>query len=274
MLSPVYLENLRKLRQHSGLSPLTISRIADIARDRYNILEARSRVRAEPWFDEALTLSRILNLPGIIPLLSDDLTPPAPDADLTYDLTLWDTGARLPLSSAYRLAFRFGVPDPAALDVPPLMREIWSVVEQGERTGATGRCAWCGNVLSRRASGVSVGHDRACMAHNLLGDRRTPAGKPVTIAARPSEPGRGNLGRMAPGLRRFRVKRRFTQETAARRMGLTPNYYARIERCEVPLRVVLAEQLAILFDTSVGEIYAPDPDTPPMARVAQALAQA
>ena len=66
---PTYLNNLKALRIKHGILPKHLASLANIGEARFRTLENLSDT-CEPWLDEALTLARVLNTSGVIPLIS------------------------------------------------------------------------------------------------------------------------------------------------------------------------------------------------------------
>lgn len=239
------LSNLKAIRVSAGIGRALLARIAALHIDRVRDIELR---KTEPWFDEALALSRILNTKGILPLISsDDLTtlvdrdPPIPS-----DEQSWREGMRAPLSLAVRVAARYGLTDPADLVVSPIMLQAWDVMQHNERVvEAGGQCPWCSECGS---------HAPTCLPNNLF----TPNSNGTTffeVSMRSKvPPGRKRAAR-AYGLKALRLASDFTQKQIAEAVGLSSNHYARTERGELTLSIENADKLAEFYGVSRALIF-------------------
>lgn len=248
------LNHLKSTRVAANLGRAQLAHITTINLDRLRDIELR---KSEPWFDETLALSRVLNTKGILPLISsDDLTTLAEaDPPIPSDLEAWYESYRAPLSLAVRVAARFGLSDPADLVVSPLMYQMWDVVRQNERIPeAGGRCPWCGAAaLSDSESGGSA-HLPTCLPNNLL----SPHSKgnihvEVSLNSKRS-PGRKKSAR-AYGLKELRVAGNFTQQQVADALGMSSNHYSRVERAELTLTIEKADKLAEFYGVSRAVVF-------------------
>jgi len=249
------MPGLSNIRVKSGLTRRNIESITTAAGrpitiDRQRELET-GPIRAEPWFDEAADLSRILLLPGILPLLDEqgsasgnltlyDLGTPFPD-----EVDLFKRGVRLPLSMACRLAVKFGLDDPIHLERHPLHVQIWSTLEQGERLGGPPICPWCLG---------EGGHLPTCLPDNLWSPLSTEPYATAT-APRPLRPGTKGTGRLAFGLKRHRKATGITQDKLAGDVGMHPNYLARIEQLRNNLTEAHAITIARILGCTVEDLF-------------------
>lgn len=249
-LTMLTLSALKSIRVAKGIARPLLADLAAMTRERLRELELRD---AEPWFDEAVSLHRVLNTAGVAALISScDMTVSALGPPLPNDLELWRGGGRASLSLALRVARALGLADAADLAVPPLMRQVWDVVQATERhPEAPGWCPWC-------AADVMGGdpHRATCLADNLL--RRAPDGPAATTVAglRPASRGEQQKGLPAPGLKAARIQRELIQRDVASFLGIHANHYARIERGEVPLARIHADRLAAAWGIDVAALYA------------------
>ena len=253
------LANLRRLRISRDVPRPVIAALTAINPERLRTIELRA---VEPWFDEALAISRVLGTDGIIPLIipghgdtgpitSGNLTTSGVDTGLAteHDIPIWRSGKRAPLSLAIRVAARLGLHDPADLAVTPLQRQIWDILQATERhPEAPGWCAWCGaDIVDSRP------HGEACLPHVLY----APHELPDTIRPlRPLHKGARELGIRAYGLRALRERHNMRQTDMAGQLQLNPNYYARLERADLPLTPKLARRISELFQVEMASIYA------------------
>ena len=239
------LSNLKAIRVGSGIGRALLSRITTIHIDRLRDIELRT---TEPWFDETLALSRVLNTNGILPLISsDDLTTLAErDPPIPSDEQSWREGRRAPLSLAVRIAARYGLTDPADLVVSPHLLQVWDVVEHSERVaGAGGQCPWCGEAGP---------HLPTCLPNNLLKPHSSGAIHVEVHMRSKAAPGR-RKGARAYGLKALRLASDFTQKQVAEAVGLSSNHYARTERGELSLSIENADKLAEFYGVSRALIF-------------------
>lgn len=247
-----YLHNLKTIRMARGLSPAQLADVTVIAPERIRELENRTML-VEPWLDEALMISRALCTKGIAPLIgSGNLTELDLGPDYPSDRDLWLSGTRLPLTDACRVARLFGLSDPADLDVSPLVRQLWAVIERNERGAAPGSCPVC--------LGVGGSHRDTCLGHNLLGHRNIDPAELGHIPRPRSKQGARTSSIKARGMKHLRTARLGkTQSQMAHIINVSPNYYSRIERCEIPFPLSRAEALARELRIDVNDIYAAPP---------------
>jgi DNA-binding XRE family transcriptional regulator len=245
------LDLLKPTRLSKDLRRSHLATLTSIDEGRIRSLELR---QSEPWFDEAVLLSRALCVDGILPLLSDSLTLSTLGSPLPTDLATWRSGVRPPLSLAVRIAIRFGLPDPCLLSVTPLQRQMWDVMQAGERhPEAPGWCVWC-------AADIIGGepHRDTCLPANLYTPPRTlrtEEGLPAAVP-RPRARVQRTKGIPAYGIKALREERELLQRDVAQMLGLHPNYYARIERSDVPLTVELADALSEAWGVDRAVLYA------------------
>lgn len=256
------LANLRKLRLASSTTRIEIARIMGFRRDRLRNLELGHK---EPWFDEAVRLARTFNLSGILPMIAVDreltsrsLLGTLVDDPLPHDLELWRSGRRAPLSLALRIAWAFGLDDPLELDVGPLERQIWDMLESGDRhVEAPGWCPWCGvDRFPDADTGERAPHLDTCLPNNLW----SPRDRVTEIAPlQPMVRRKRETGVIARGLKPPRRSARMTQVQVARALNLSPDYYAHIERGETPLTRDHAVRLAGMWGVTMESLYDGEP---------------
>lgn len=245
------LNLLRNTRTSRDLKRPHLEAITGIDASRLRTLELRL---AEPWFDEAVLLSYALGTHGIVPLLtSGSLT----DCDLgeptESDLPVWRSGARAPLSLACRMAVAFGLSDPRTLSVDPVARQVWEIVAANDRHPEhAGICPWC-------IADVAMGeeHLATCLPHNLYGPRDVAHEGAVLLPSRKHERTKGIPAR---GLKAQRLAHNMIQKEVAEVLDIHVNYYARLERADVPLTVEHADKLAAYYDVDRAVLYAPTED--------------
>lgn len=261
MRSGAYLHNLKRIRQSRELSPKQVCALTGIEPARYSILESIHKNRiAEPWFNEACAIARVLNVDGIAPLISDS---PLSDVDLGAkpydDLAVWRADVRLPLTVACRLAVRFHITDPLELDIAPTIpRQIWDILHTGERQETRG-CPWC-----LAASGQGEPHLDTCLPHFLWGSRGTLPASSLGFTIWPDTPGKRASGNgPGHGLRPLRDGLGLTQAKMAERAGVTPQYWAMLERLASPLTENMARRFALAFSVDWLSLYARGSDNPP-----------
>ena len=251
------LDMLDPQMKAKGLGKTALAHITGIS-DR--LLADYMKCRREPTLGDAIILSRVLNTAGVVPLMiaSERLS----DCDLGYSMpndheVVNVMGAAVPLATAARVSVAMGLSDPSYLIYPDraLLRQIWSIVEQGERVPGPGHCPWCAADIA----GDPAGHLSTCLPNNLWGVH--PTGK---IGVRPTPSARGRDGRggsfYAHGLKRLReafgarVGRPYTQsEMCGPVMGI--GHYSRVERCVVRLPYDKAMKLAQMHGVTVDDIY-------------------
>lgn len=255
----VYLNQINYFRRHRETSFRSLHISTGIPTPRLRAISSIDPVkRAEPWLDEAALLARVLNTDGILPLVTNGNVE---ELDLGWDprddFDVWKNGARLPLSTAFRLALRFGLADPAQLVVEPIQRQIWDVVHESERVTGKGQCPWCA---------ASAGEHRpTCLPHNLLGARGSDTSWTMGAFPQPKAPGGTSHGGSVPGrgLKALRARLGVTQRVMADALGIDPNYLSRLERLATPLNTRVAERISGLFNVPVAELYATPPEFPP-----------
>lgn len=207
--------------------------------------------RAEPWYDEAVDLSRILLLPGIMPMIT-----PAHISSCTIlfgqplatDIDFLRAGIRLPLSMACRITVELGLDDPIELEQHPRFQQIWSTIERNERSAGVDECPWC--------LGYAGLHLPTCLPENLWASREVA---PYLTANMPrpqpaSKRTRGTA-RKAGGLKALRVAKGITQIKLANDIDMNANYYSRIERGDLALTTKNAEKIAQLLGCPVDALY-------------------
>jgi transcriptional regulator with XRE-family HTH domain len=195
------LSNLRPVRVEKGLTRPQLATLTDIDPQRLKSLELRT---AEPWFDEAVVLSRILRTPISTLITSGSLTSSDYGPAHERDTALWRTGARSPLSLACRVAEAFGLDDPAELTQGALARQVWEIIGANDRHPEYAGVCPC------------------IAAHNL---------------------------------KTHRDKAHMIQKEVADLLGINPNYYARIERGDVPLTTAHADKLAAHYGVDRAALY-------------------
>ena len=239
---PTYLNNLKALRIKHGILPKHLASLANIGEARFRTLENLSDT-CEPWLDEALTLARVLNTSGVIPLISASGTLTDKDYGLPLgdDIAIWHSGVRLPLSNALRVSRAFGLADPCDLTTSPLQRQLWSTLEASERNPeAVGWCPWCAADILGGAP-----HLRSCLPNNIHGPRNSV--DPTSLGTLPQAHNlhtRRSSSAPANGLKRLRMALMLTQKAMAEKIHMAQNYYARIERGDVPLTEANADKIA------------------------------
>lgn len=251
----ITLAALKHTRLTRRINRGQLSNLSGIDEPRLREIELRT---CEPWFDEAVMLSRVLGTAGINPLIGlnqfalTDLDEPLP-----YDERAWRHGERAPLSLAIRIAIRFGLPDPAELAVSPRIQQIWDVVSRTERfADAGGWCPWC-----IAAVGEGKPHLPTCLANNLLSPHTCGDQKIEHVLRPPRGPGR-KPGMRAKGLKAPRVAAGKTQQQIADYLGMSTNHYARMERGELPLSIDKADTLAAFYNVYRASLYAEPSDEP------------
>lgn len=245
------LERLRHFRILRDLGRGTLSKVCDIPMPRLREIELG---HAEPWFDEALLIARILCVPEIEMLMQIPETVTF-ETDPTFyaaDVEYWRSGVRLPLSVAYRLKKRFGLSTVNELVVEPLSRQMWAVVSSNERGAVAGQCPWC------LAISGTEDHLPTCLPHNLMGPRLIGGDMREAVVgyARPLRKGRQLGSAPGRGLKAIRESKRMTQDEFARAAGINGNYYARMERCQIMLTIKTARKLAIAYNLDMATLYA------------------
>jgi transcriptional regulator with XRE-family HTH domain len=243
----ITLDNVKSLRLTRGLKRSQLANITGIDDERLRDIELR---RAEPWFDEALLLHRVLNTDGIIPLLSDYLTTSLDNLPRPTDRHAWATGLRAPLSLALRIATAFGLSDPAELCTTSTHRQLWAITASNERhPEAPGWCPWCAaDIFSNEP------HLPTCLGHNLFGLRGSA---PATLAYNlaPAHKTFGQASYPGYGLLALREASGQRQADVAAGAGMGSDYYAKLERLEQPLTLRKADQLAAHFGVDRAVLY-------------------
>jgi transcriptional regulator with XRE-family HTH domain len=241
------LSNLRPVRVEKGLTRPQLATLTDIDPQRLKSLELRT---AEPWFDEAVVLSRILRTPISTLITSGSLTSSDYGPAHERDTALWRTGARSPLSLACRVAEAFGLDDPAELTQGALARQVWEIIGANDRHPEyAGVCPWC-------AADVGLGerHLETCLPNNLWGSA-LPGEDDVPAALKPAVKQARTKGIAAHNLKTHRDKAHMIQKEVADLLGINPNYYARIERGDVPLTTAHADKLAAHYGVDRAALY-------------------
>jgi transcriptional regulator with XRE-family HTH domain len=241
---------LRSTRLSRRLSREHISLATGIHGDRIRLLELNI---AEPWFDEAILLSRVLGVDGILPLVVLGTLADCDCGEPTEnDLAAWRGGLRSPLSLACRVAARYGLTDPAALSVSALERQIWDVLQATERhPEAPGWCAWCrADIVAGEAHGALCLPANLWTPHDLAEGEALPEIVPTVRVKR----SRGK-GLPAKGLKALRVARELRQTDVADHLTMHANYYARVERGEVPLSPENADKLIDYYGVEREVLY-------------------
>lgn len=244
------LDNLKPLRLASTLKRDHLAAVTGIPADRLRELELRM---CEPWFDEALQLHRALGTAGIGQLMCSDYPNTSHDlSPLPTDEDAWRHGTRAPLSLAARIAVAFGLPDPADLAVPPVMRQLWDILACTERhPEAPGWCAWCGADILGGES-----HRPTCLPNNLLTPHSLRLLDTPTTLVRPKARVQRQQGIPAYGLKALREQHELLQRDVAEAIGIHPNYYARVERASIPLSAENADALAAFYKVDRAVLYA------------------
>lgn len=261
------LTNLRAVRLAAGITPAVMHTVLASGAG-FNHLNARQRAEryrrieiraAEPWFDEARTISAVLQTP-ILKLVSasDDLTLSGVELDRTvlsaHDHAAWGSGARIPLSLAVRLARTFGLHDMCDLVVSAMTQQIWDIMEANERNAeARGWCPWC---QVDRIGGEP--HLPTCLPQFLWGEKTR--GFDGMVVPRPEAVRSRGKAIAAYGLRVVREARGRTQAEIAAAIGVTANHYAQMERQRHPLTPENAEALAHLYGIEKERLYAAPED--------------
>lgn len=249
----IYLHNLRTLRVDKGITIANLVDLTDIPVARLRNLESHDiRRRVEPWLDEAYRIARVLSPAGIGPIVSDHLTSMPAGTDPRDDFDVWRIGARLPLSTAVRLTFRFGLDDPEELVTWPRHKQLWAVLEASERNPeASGWCPWC-------AADIVGGdpHLPTCLPHNIWGAPKTLPSTAIYSTPRTASPGmRRKGGSKGAGLRVLREMMKLTQKDMATVCEIAVNHYAMMERGDRPLTYGTAEMLALKFKIDRALLY-------------------
>lgn len=257
------LDLLKPARLSKDLKRAQLSTITAITEARLRELELRE---TEPWYDEALLLSRALCVDGIVPLITSgtltdiDAGPPYP-----ADLDVWRSTARLPLSVAVRVSRRFGLADPAQLHTDALTLQIWAVVGSSERHPAMqsrGFCPWCA------VDTLGSPHLPSCLPNNLWGPKSAASAADMPAGlVRVQRGGRRACGIPAYGLKALRLARELRQSDVAAMAGINVNHYARIERADLNLTPQVAERLGALFKVDITLLYAATPGIPGLGDV-------
>ncbi len=255
---------LASTRQSAGLVRKHITAITTrggrpISEARQQALETGPRL-SEPLFWEARDLSRILLLPGIMPLVSHvalcecaALFGPSQVDDVAF----LKSGAldNLPLGVACRIALQFGLDDPIQLEQPALHVELWSSLGANERGADPGQCPWC---LARTYDDTGLlgePHLPTCLPHNLWG-ARSRAPYLISSIPEPATPRPRGVARTASeSLKRLRQERHMTQAQLASASELHSNYYSRLERGDVPLTETNAGKIAHALGCRTEELF-------------------
>lgn len=269
------LANLKDTRQRRKLQPSHLANLTGLPSKRIKQLENHSRDHAEPWFMEAVVLTRVLNVPGINHLIgsqskaSGDLTYflSATDAEqllrclslgapMPVDRDVFRSGLDMSLTVACRVALEFGLTDPYHLLFPPpeLIHQLWDTLAMSERTRAPGSCPWCAADMVGGAA-----HLPTCLPNNLWAPRGREAAPNVSFTPAPRRAGGGHgSAAKARGLKRIRTERGMTQAQMGALFGASSDYYAKMERCALNLLMVRAEVLANSLGVDIADIYRAD----------------
>jgi len=247
------LDNLKTLRLSQALSREALSNLSRISPTNLRNIENK---RAEPWLHEAISIARIFGCPVSQLITADHLTKCAmlSDDDLAEaDLRRWRRGDILPLTSGYRIAYRFGLSDPAQLTASEMVRQVVDTLLYAERLTDASQCAWCGSEREQ-------GHSDTCLAFNLYGGSNAPLLGSILVPGSemrtPKRTGakRGG-GAMGRGLKGFRYGRHVTQQYMAEKMQISVPYYSDLERCIRPLLHAHAERLSDIFNEPTSTFY-------------------
>lgn len=258
------LVRLRDLRERimppRVIEALTVSRhrenmhLPSITQDRLRELE--NNPRHEPYYDEALALSRILMLPGIVPLITPgslyemvDVFGPLLEGDMEH----FRNGVRLPLRIACRITVALGLDDPIELESLAIHRQIWSVIEGNERLAAPGECPWCREVV-RSPDGKPLAHLPTCIA-DVVWASRSKAPYLTANVPRPMTPRSRGDSRLARGLKAVRLSKGVLAKRLAADLGMTPNYVSRLECLRDPLTNENADRIAELLGCSREDLF-------------------
>jgi len=245
------ISNARPLRLHHEIDRRHIAAMTRIDAKRLRELELG---KAEPWFDEALNIARTLNVSVHDLLSSRDVTDFDTDPRFhAADVRYWTDGARLPLSVAMRLQYRWGLPTVEDLVPSPLMRQLWDIVEASERhPEAPGWCPWC---QADRLAGEA--HRDDCLPYLLLGARKTGREDIIGTVDDPQPGRRGDRSGSARvrGLKSIREHVGWTQNEMAKYLGYHPNHYSRIERAELPLTRKKADFLCNTINVTRDQLF-------------------
>lgn len=269
--TPTRLTLLKAVYQSKSVTPAILSALTGIPKARLLKL-ANSVGQEEPWLDEAVTLARVLNTGGIVPLIvSGNLTDCPMGFHLDADVDAMRAGLRLPLSLACRLAVRFGLDDPIDLVVSERMMQIWSVLEASERNPeAVGWCPWCAADILAGAA-----HLPTCLPNNLWGPRDVVDARTLGYIPRPTGTNhtRRGFSKIAYGVAPLRKSLGLTQPRMAEQVGMASNYLARIEQGNTPLTLRYAERLAAAFNVTVESLYGSPPPVAKPVTVSNAKAR-
>lgn len=242
------LSLLRQVRTSRDLKRHHLEHVTGIDAQRLRTLELRL---AEPWYDEAVLLSYALGTVGILPLITSGTLTDCDLGDPTEnDLPHWRSGARAPLSLAGRVAKTFGLDDPRQLSVDALARQVWEITGANDRHPEhAGVCPWCVADI-----GLGEAHLDTCLPANLYSPHDIPHEGVVLMPSRKHERSKGIV---AHGLKELRLARNMIQKETADVLGIHVNYYARLERADVPLTIEHADRLAAYYDVDRALLYAP-----------------
>lgn len=256
-----YLTQLREIRLKIGAPRSAVATLTNIKPDRLRALEMGTAPRG-PWFDEAVRLSHVLLqgeaiLPMVAPkhseLNSRQIMEELGGQHTDRDIEFWRSGRRAPLHLAMRLAARFGLHDPIALDVSSVSMQVWDMIEAGDRSlEAPGFCPWCNVDRFPLEDGTQEPHADWCLPANIWSPRDGPD---TVLAIEPIARRRRSHSMLARGLKAQRLKKGKTQVLAAAAMGVDPNHYARIERCELNLTLANADKLAEAWGIQSEELF-------------------
>lgn len=262
----IALYNLKTIRMQRDMTTNRIAEITGVTLPR--VKELDSTRPCEPWLDEAAAIARAVGCATIAPLItSDNLTTIDTGFSLGDERTAHRAGLRLPLSAAINLCRTYGLSDPIDLLAEPLHLQLWSTLQSNERhPEASGWCPWCAADIFGGSA-----HTDLCLPNNLWG-RDFSLRETITTKLRPARAGarQSRMSSRGHGLRVFRQSRVITQREIADAVGIDRNHYARMERCEVPLTLTTAHQIAahfeidldLLYQREDGSVDAPAPPSP------------
>lgn len=253
------LKELKEHRTDFGFTVPPLCRATGIAEERYRLFELKSvgpkNRPTEPWLHEAVALARFFGFDRITKLLgpSDDLTTYYLGEELPHDLDVWVSGRPIALSTACRVALSLGFDDPIQLADPDLsvLRQIWSVVEAGERLPGVPGCPWC-----CADTGSGMPHSPTCLPNNLLRERAPRLAPNISSSATSAVLGRpARAGGIAHGVKALRERACRTQGQMGSIIGVSADAFSKIERGERNLIHDHAHKLANFFGIDRSELY-------------------
>lgn len=254
------LASLKRYRLDRGLTPQNMATATGISKTRYAQLELHTGKMVEPWFKEAIACADVLSVPTITELvtgkLSGNLTQGSVGGtgpNLPTDIDMWRSGVELDMSTAFRVAYAFGLEDPLHLVRPPIevLRQIWSITATGERASGPGICTWCAQEIVGDA-----GHLPTCLPTNLFAPRGRQYAPDITFSPTPRHAGGGHgPAGLAYGLKRIRAAQGKTQAEMGALFGVSSDYYAKMERCDQKMQVARAQCLANKLGIDYNTVY-------------------